>query len=227
MKVFGKNSLKEALNNPSKIKKIYLSETFKDKDILKLIKDNNIRYESISSYDLDKIDNKNQGVMVVLDDFEYTELNDILNDNIIIMLDHLEDPHNFGAIIRTAESAGIKSIIIPKDRSVDVNATVMKTSAGALNYINIVRVTNLNNTINTLKDNGYFIYGADMSGIDYKKVNYSDKVVLVIGNEGHGLSNLIRKSCDEIVSLPMNGKINSLNASVATGILIYDLISKE
>ena len=103
----------------------------------------------------------------------------------------------------------------------------MKTSAGALNYINIVRVTNLNNTINTLKDNGYFIYGADMSGTDYKKVNYSDKVVLVIGNEGHGLSNIVRKSCDEIVSLPMKGNINSLNASVATGILIYDLISKE
>lgn len=227
MKVFGKNSLKEALSNPSKIKKIYLSESFKDKDIIKKIKDNNVRYESISSHDLDKIDNKNQGVMVVLDDFEYTDLNNILNDNIIIMLDHLEDPHNFGAIIRTAEAAGIKSIIIPKDRSVDVNATVMKTSSGALNYINIVRVTNLNNTIKTLKDNGYFIYGADMSGTDYKKVNYSDKVVLVIGNEGHGLSNIIRKSCDEIVSLPMKGNINSLNASVATGILIYDLISKE
>lgn len=227
MKVFGKNSLKEALNNPSKIKKVYLSENFKDKDILNLIRNNNIRYESISSYDLDKIDSKNQGVMVLLDDFVYTDLNDVLDEKVIIMLDHLEDPHNFGAIIRTAESAGIKTIIIPKDRSVDVNATVMKTSSGALNYINIVRVTNLNNTINTLKDNGYFIYGADMSGTDYKKINYADKVVLVIGNEGHGLSNIIRKSCDEIVSLPMKGNINSLNASVAAGILIYDLISKE
>ena len=227
MRVFGKNSLKEVLNNPKKIKRVYLSESFKDKDILKLIKEKNVRYESISSYDLDKIDNKNQGVMVILDDFEYSNINDILNDNIIIILDHLEDPHNFGAIIRTIESAGIKSIIIPKDRSVDVNTTVMKTSAGALNYVNIVKVTNLNNTIKTLKDNGYFIYGADMSGTDYKKVNYSDKVVLIIGNEGHGLSSLIRKSCDEIVSLPMNGNINSLNASVAAGILIYDLISKE
>lgn len=227
MRVFGKNSLKEALNNPNKIKKVYLSDSFKDKDILQSIKDNNIRYESISSYDLDKIDSKNQGVMVVLDDFEYTDLNDVLNDNIIIMLDHLEDPHNFGAIIRTAESAGIKSIIIPKDRSVDVNATVMKTSAGALNYINIVRVTNLNNTINKLKDSGYFIYGADMAGTNYKKIKYSDKVVLVIGNEGHGLSDLVKKSCDEIVSLPMKGNINSLNASVATGILIYDLVSRE
>ena len=227
MKVFGKNSLKEALNNPSKIKKVYLSENFKDKDILKLIRDNNIRYESISSYDLDKIDSKNQGVMVLLDDFVYTDLNDVLDEKVIIMLDHLEDPHNFGAIIRTAESAGIKTIIIPKDRSVDVNPTVMKTSSGALNYINIVRVTNLNNVINKLKDNGYFIYGADMSGTDYKKINYADKVVLVIGNEGHGLSNIVRKSCDEIVSLPMKGNINSLNASVAAGILIYDLISKE
>ncbi len=227
MRVFGKNSLKEALNNPSKIKKVYLSDSFKDKDIIKLIKDNNVRYESISPYDLDKIDNKNQGVMVVLDDFEYTDLNDILNDNIIIILDHLEDPHNFGAIIRTMEAAGIKSVIIPKDRSVDVNATVMKTSVGALNYVNIVRVTNLNNTINKLKDNGYFIYGADMSGTDYKSVDYADKKVLIIGNEGHGLSNIVRKSCDEIVSLPMNGNINSLNASVAAGILIYDLISKE
>jgi len=227
MKIFGKNSLKEALNNPKKIKKIYLSDTFKDKDILKLIKDNNIRYESISSHDLDLMDKKNQGVMTVVDDFEYSDLKDVLNDKIIIMLDHLEDPHNFGAIIRTAEAAGIKTIIIPKDRSVDVNATVMKTSSGALNYVNVVRVTNLNNAISILKDNGYFIYGADMLGTDYKSVDYASKVVLVIGNEGHGLSNIVRKSCDEIVSLPMNGNINSLNASVASGILIYDLISKE
>lgn len=227
MKIFGKNSLKEALNNPNKIKKIYLSESFKDKELLKLIKDNNIRYESISSHDLDKIDSKNQGVMTVIDDFKYSNLEDILSDKIIVILDHLEDPHNFGAIIRTVEAAGIKSIIIPKDRSVDVSPTVMKTSSGALNHVNIVRVVNLNNTINSLKDNGYFIYGADMSGINYKDVDYSDKVVLIIGNEGKGLSSIVRKSCDEIVSLPMKGKINSLNASVAAGILIYDLIGKE
>lgn len=227
MKVFGKNSLKEALSNPKKIKKVYLTENFKDKDIINLLKQNNIRYESISSYNLDKMDSKNQGVMTVIDDYEYSNLDDILNDNIVIILDHLEDPHNFGAIIRTAEAAGIKSIIIPKDRSVDVNPTVMKTSSGALNYVNIVRVINLNNTIKVLKNNGFFIYGADMNGKDYKNVDYSDKVALVIGNEGHGISSIVRKSCDEIVSLPMKGNINSLNASVASGVLIYNLISRE
>ena len=226
MKVYGKNSLKEALNNPSKIKKVYLADTFKDQEIIKLIKENNVRFEKISSYNLDKMESKNQGVMTILDEFEYSDLNDILNDELIIVLDHLEDPHNFGAIIRTAEAAGVKSIIIPKDRSVDVSPTVMKTSAGALNHINIVRVTNLNNTINKLKDNNYFIYGSAMDGKDSKKIDYADKVVLIIGNEGNGISNLIRKSCDEIVSLPMYGNVNSLNASVAAGILIYDIIRR-
>ena len=226
MKIYGKNPLKEALNNPKKIKKVYLSSSFKDQEIIKLLKENNIKHEIIPSYKIDNNEGKNQGIMAILDDFEYTSLSDILNDKVIIMLDHLEDPHNFGAIIRTAEAAGIKSIIIPKDRSVDVNETVMKTSSGALNYINIVRVTNLNNTINKLKDNNYFIYGAAMDGIDYKKVDYANKIVLVIGNEGKGISELVRKSCDEIVSLPMNGNINSLNASVAAGIFIYDIINR-
>ena len=226
MKVYGKNAVREALNNPKNIKKVYLSERFKDQEIIKLIKNNHVSFESISSKVLDKQEKKNQGIMAIVDDFEYSNLNDMLDDNIIIMLDHLEDPHNFGAIIRTVEAAGIKSIIIPKDRSVDVTPTVYKTSTGAINYVKIARVTNLNNTIKTLKDNGFFVYGADMDGVDYKKVDYAPKTVLVIGSEGQGMSNLVKKSCDEIVSLPMRGNVNSLNASVATSILIYDLISR-
>ena len=224
MKVYGKNAVREALNNPKNIKKVYLSEIFKDQEIIKLIKNNHVSFESISSKVLDKGEKKNQGIMAIVDDFEYSDINEMLDDNIIIMLDHLEDPHNFGAIIRTVEAAGIKSIIIPKDRSVDVTPTVYKTSTGAINYVKIARVTNLNNTINKLKDNGFFIYGADMDGVDYKQVDYAPKTVLVIGSEGQGMSNLVKKSCDEIVSLPMKGKINSLNASVASGILVYEIM---
>ncbi len=226
MRITSKNALKEALNNPKSIKKIYLSNTFRDQELIKLIKNSKVHYENMDAFKLNKIESNNQGLIAIIDDYEYYSLDELLNDDVIVMLDHLEDPHNLGAIIRTVEAAGIKSIIIPKDRSVDVNETVMKISTGALNYVKIARVTNLVNAINTLKDNNYFIYGADMDGIDFKKVSYSDKVVLVIGAEGNGLSSLVRKNCDEIVSLPMKGHVNSLNASVAASILIYDLISR-
>ena len=226
MRITSKNALKEALNNPKNLKKVYLSNKFSDQEIIKLIKLNKVHYESIDSFKLNKMEANNQGLLAIVDDYEYSSLEELLNDNVIVMLDHLEDPHNLGAIIRTVEAAGIKSIIIPKDRSVDVNETVMKTSTGALNYVKIARVTNLVNAINTLKNQGYFVYGADMDGTPYKSVSYSDKVVLVIGAEGNGISSLVRKNCDEIVSLPMNGHVNSLNASVAASILIYDLISR-
>ena len=226
MRITSKNALKEALNNPKSLKKVYLSNKFSDQEIIKLIKLNKVHYEAIDSFKLNKMEANNQGLLAIVDDYEYYSLEELFNDNVIVMLDHLEDPHNLGAIIRTVEAAGIKSIIIPKDRSVDVNETVMKTSTGALNYVKIARVTNLVNAINTLKDNGYFVYGADMDGTPYKSVSYSDKVVLVIGAEGNGISSLVRKNCDEIVSLPMNGHVNSLNASVAASILIYDLISR-
>ena len=226
MRITSKNALKEALNNPKSLKKVYLSNKFSDQEIIKLIKLNKVHYESIDSFKLNKMEANNQGLLAIVDDYEYSSLEELLNDNVIVMLDHLEDPHNLGAIIRTVEAAGIKSIIIPKDRSVDVNETVMKTSTGALNYVKIARVTNLVNAINTLKNQGYFVYGADMDGTPYKSVSYSDKVVLVIGAEGNGISSLVRKNCDEIVSLPMNGHVNSLNASVAASILIYDLISR-
>ena len=226
MKVFGKNVVRELLSDPTKIKKIYLTQNFKDNEILNAIKINHVQYETMDQKAMNHQSENNQGVMAIINDYEYVDYKNMMNDSIILMLDHLEDPHNFGAIIRSCESAGIKSIIIPKDRSVDVSPTVMKTSAGALEYVNIAMVNNLVNTINILKENGYFIYGAEADGTNYKQIKYPNKVVLVIGSEGNGLSSLVRKSCDEIVSLPMKGHVNSLNASVAAGILIYDVMDK-
>ena len=220
MRVAGKNVFNEIdINN---IKKVYLSKNFKDKSIIDYIQNNKIKYVISDQNILDKMIKHNQGIIVDINDYEYKDLS-IIDDNFVIMLDHLEDPHNFGAIIRTAESIGIKNIIIPKDRSVSVNETVMKCSAGTLNHVNIIEVTNLVNAINYLKDKGFFIYGAEADGDNYKSVDYNDKKCLVIGSEGKGISNIVRKNCDMIISLPMRGHINSLNASVAAGILIYEL----
>ena len=225
MKVYGKNVLNEVLNNPEKIKKIYITNNMKDQRIMQSIRDNKIQYESVSKDTLDKmVKGNHQGILAIVKDYEYSDYKEMYNDNLVVILDHLEDPHNFGAIIRTCEAAGVKSIIIPKDRSVDVNETVMKTSTGALEYVKVAMVNNLVNVINDFKDNGFFVYGAEADGISSKKCDYSDKVVLVIGSEGFGLSRLVRKNCDEIISLPMKGHVNSLNASVAAAILIYDIV---
>ena len=220
MRVTGKNVFNEL--DVNSIKRIYLSKNFKDKNILDIIHRNNLKYVVSDQKILDKMISHNQGIVVDIDDYKYKDIN-VIDDNFVIVLDHLEDPHNFGAIIRTAESRGIKNIIIPKDRSVSVNETVMKCSAGTLNHVNIIEVTNLVNAINYLKDLGFFIYGAEADGVLYNQVDYSDKICLVIGSEGKGISNIVRKNCDEIISLPMRGHINSLNASVAAAILIYGI----
>ena len=139
---------------------------------------------------------------------------------LIVMLDHLEDPHNFGAIIRTCEALGVSAIIIPNDSSVNINATVVKTSAGAINNIKIIRVPNLSVAINKLKSKNYWIVGTTMDGSDYTTIDYNMKTCLIIGNEGKGMSDTIKKNCDYIVTIPMIGKINSLNASVSCAILV-------
>lgn len=220
MKVSGKNVFNEL--DIKNIRKVYLSKNFKDKDIIEFIQKNKIKYVISDPKVMDGMIRNNQGIIVDINDYEYSNLESIDSDFVII-LDHLEDPHNFGAIIRTSEAMGIKHIIIPKDRSVSVNETVMKTSAGALNHVNIIQVPNLVNAINYLKDNGFFIYGAEADGVNYKEVDYSDKRCLIVGSEGKGISHVVRKNCDEIISLPMKGHVNSLNASVAAGILIYGL----
>ena len=225
MLVCGKNVLKETPLN--KIHKVYLKENFKDKDILNYLKENKIKYEFTPEIRLNKmVREHHQGVVIDIDDYEYYKLEDIIDENFLVCLDHLEDPHNLGAIIRTCECAGIKGIIIPKDRSIRVNETVMKISAGAINNVKIVEVSNLSETLRKLQKNMFFVYTADMDGLDYRRVDYADKKVLVIGAEGNGVSPIIRKNSDEIISIPMYGKINSLNASVLAAILIYGMIKE-
>ena len=223
MYVCGKNVLKETPT--SKVHKVYLREFFKDNEVIEYLKQNKIRFEFVPIQRLNKMVRENhQGIDIDVDDYLYYKLSDVLDEDFVVCLDHLEDPHNLGAIIRTCECAGIKAIIIPDNRSVRVNETVMKISAGAINNVKVVLVSNLNNALKKLKDNFFFVYAADMDGKDYRTLDYAEKRALVIGAEGAGVSRIIRESADEIVSIPMFGKINSLNASVSAAILIYGMI---
>ena len=231
MFVYGKNVAKETLRSNKTVKKAYLSKEFNDKEIISLLVKKHINIEYLTKNEIMKMDkNNNQGIILSVPDFEYCSLFSIIDCKkpFIVILDHLEDPHNFGAIIRTCEAAGVTGIIIPKDRSVDVNATVMKTSAGALNNMKICKVTNLNRTIDELKENGIWIIGTDMdNSVPYTEVDYNIPIALIIGSEGFGISRLVREKCDYVVNIPMKGSVNSLNASVAAGILIYKVLEKR
>ena len=233
MLVYGKNVAKELLKNKRKIKKVILANNFKDDEIMSLLNDNNINIVYEEKYKIDKLEKGNhQGILLEIEDYKYIDekgMLDNLPDNpFIVILDHLEDPHNFGAIIRTCEASGVHYIVVPKDRSVQINSTVMKTSVGALDNVNIVQVTNLNNTINKLKDRGLWVVGTDMEdSVLYDEIDYKIPTALVIGSEGFGMSSLVKKNCDFIARIPMNGKINSLNASVAAGIMIYEVVRQR
>ena len=227
MYIYGKNVAHEYLDSNKKIDRVFLSNNFNDNEIISKIRRKNIRCKTLSKFDMDKkVNGLHQGIILEVEDYKYSSLEELLSieNGFLVMLDHIEDPHNFGAIIRTSECAGVDYIIIPKKGNVEVNATVMKTSAGALTNTKICVVPNLNNTIELLKKAGYWIVGTDADGQDYTKIDYNGKVALVIGSEGNGLKELVRKSCDFIASIPMKGKVNSLNASVAAGIMIYEVL---
>jgi 23S rRNA (guanosine2251-2'-O)-methyltransferase len=227
MIVFGKNVARDLLvNNNKKIEKIVLQEGFSDKEILSLIENRKINVVVKQKREIDHlISGVHQGILLYIPDYQYSSIDTAFNDEVVVILDHLEDPHNLGAIIRTCEAAGIKSVILPKDRQVQINATVMKTSVGTLDNMNIISVTNLVNTINKLKDNGFWIVGTALdNSVDFKTIDYSGKIALVIGNEGSGISNIVAQNCDFLAKIPMYGKTNSLNASVAAGIMIYEII---
>lgn len=227
MYIYGKNVALETIETKKKINRIYLYKNFKDQEVLHALKKISVDIKYLEKYEMDKLVKGNhQGIILSVPDFQYDDLDDLLvgENPLLVILDHIEDPHNLGAIIRTCEAAGVDGIILPKDRSVSVNPTVIKVSTGAIDYMKIAQVTNLNQTIRYLKKEGFWIVGTDMNGQDYSEIDYSGKCVIVIGNEGEGLARMVRENCDFIASIPMNGKTNSLNASVAAGIVIYEAI---
>ena len=228
MLVYGRNVAKEILKKNKKIEKIILQEGFDDKEINLLIQKGNFKIEIRQKREIDRLaDGVHQGIILYIPDYKYKELREVLakEPQFIVLLDHLEDPHNLGAIIRTCEAAGVDAIVMPKDRQVMINSTVMKTSVGTLDNMDIVAVTNLVQTIEELKKNGFWVVGTALeNSVDYREIDYSGKIALVIGNEGSGISRLVEKSCDFIAKIPMYGTTNSLNASVAAGIMIYEVV---
>ncbi len=217
MLVYGKNILKDL--DKKKIKKVYCAR----REYVDFLEQNKIHYEFTDMNRLNKmVDGVHQGIVIDMYDYEYKTMSDIKGD-FVVMLDHIEDPHNLGSIIRTCACAGVKSLIIPKDRSAKINDTVMKVSEGTLSYVDVIMVTNLTNAINELKKEGYFVYASAMNGEDYKTMDTSGKKVLIIGNEGKGVSNLVMNNSDFLVGIPMNNQVDSLNAGVAAGILIFGM----
>lgn len=236
----GRNPVLELLESGKDINKIFIQSGEKNGSITKLIakaKEKKVVMVEVKKSKLDEMsETKNhQGVIAIVPPFEYCDVYDILeyakekNEKpFIVILDGIEDPHNLGSIIRTAETAGVHGIIIPKRRAVAVNATVAKTSAGAVEHVKIARVSNINDTIKYLKENGVWIYGTDGEAKNmYYNQDFRDSTAIIIGSEGLGISDLVKKNCDGLVKIPMKGKINSLNASVSAGIVMYEIVKQR
>ena len=228
--IYGKNPVIEAIR-AKKALKVFLVSNFSDQKILNLIKDNHLNITYINPNEMDKMCNGvHQGVAAELKPYQTVSLDEIIykaknrTRKIIVMLDGIEDPHNLGAILRSADVFEASGIILPKHNSVSLNATVAKTSAGAINYIPVAVVNNLNQAIKTLKEEGYWIVSTDGSAeISYSSIKYDFPVVVVIGSEGKGVSPLVLKNSDYVVKIPQFGHVNSLNASVAAGILLAEV----
>ena len=229
MKVYGKNVAIETLKDNKKIYKIYLSNKFKDEEILSLIDKRKINTKILDNKELDRMcKGLHQGIILEVEDIKVYSFDEVIlgitkEYPLVVILDHLEDPHNLGAIIRSSEAFGVDAIILPNDRSVGITSTVVKTSVGTIEKVKIINVPNINNTIRKLKDLGYWIVGTDMEGTNYTEIDYKTKIGLVIGNEGKGMSKVTRENCDYIAKIPMKGTVNSLNASVACGIFLSEI----
>ena len=237
--ISGRNPVSEAIRSGRAIDKILVARGEKNGAVVGILakaRQNQIPIKEVDRTKLDYLSGSSvhQGIVAFAAAKEYSTVEEILEyaqdrgePPFILVLDEIEDPHNFGAIIRTAECAGVHGIIIPKRRSVGLSYTAGKASAGAIEYMRVARVTNIANLIDKLKEHGVWVYGADMNGTDYTRCDFSGPCAIVIGNEGKGISRLVREKCDVIVSLPMKGKINSLNASVAAGILMYNAMKNR
>lgn len=238
--VEGRNAVLELLESERDINKILIANGEKHGSIYKIIsiaKERKIPITEVDRSKLNKISQtqNHQGVIAIVPPFNYCEVDEILDlankkneQPFILILDGIEDPHNLGSIIRTAETAGVHGIIVPKRRSATVNSTVSKVSAGAVEYMKIARVNNINETIRQLKKQGIWICGTDMeTETIYTKQDYRLPIAIVIGSEGFGMSRLVKENCDFLVKIPMKGKINSLNASVSAGIIMYEVVRKR
>lgn len=231
----GRNPIIEALKNNRPIEKIMVNKASKEgsiKKILAMAKENKVIIQEVDRHKLDEMSESHahQGVIAITSDYRYYNLDEILEiprqkgeDPFFIILDGITDPHNLGSIIRTADAVGAHAVIIPKRRSVQITPIVAKASAGAVEYLPVCKVTNIVNTIKTLKENGLWIAAVDMDGQTFYQQNLGGPLGLVVGSEGEGISRLVKQNCDFTVSMPMSGNVTSLNASVAGGILLYEV----
>ena len=237
--ISGRNPVSEAVRSNRPIDKILIAKGEKNGAVVGIIAKAKAKKIPINEVDRTKLDYisggaAHQGIVAFAAVKEYSTVDEIFEyaqsrdeKPFIVVLDEVEDPHNLGAIIRTAECAGVHGVIVPKRRSAGLSYTVGKASAGAVEYMRVARVTNTANLIDELKQRGVWVFGADMNGTDYTECDFSGACAIVIGNEGKGISRLVREKCDVIVSLPMKGRINSLNASVAAGILMYNALKSR
>lgn len=236
----GRNAVLELLESGKDINKIFIEKGDKQGSIHKIIaiaKEKKIVVTEIDKAKFSAITQTNnaQGVIAIIPPFDYCDIYDIMNlakereeEPFILILDGIEDPHNLGSIIRTAETAGVHGIIIPKRRAASVNSTVAKVSAGAVEHMKIARVNNISDAINTLKKEGIWVCGTDMeTNKYYYNQDLTGPLAIVIGSEGYGMSRLVKENCDFLVKIPMKGKITSLNASVSTGIVVYEAVKQR
>lgn len=239
MIIEGRNAVMEAFRSGKTIDKLYVLDGCQDGPVRSIVREARKHDTIISFVEKERLDQlsqtrKHQGVLAMAAAYEYAEVDDMLalakergEDPFLILLDNIEDPHNLGAIIRTANLAGAHGVIIPKRRAVGLTATVAKTSAGALNYTPVAKVTNLVKTMEELKEKGIWFVCADMGGTEMYDLNLRGPIGLVIGNEGEGVGRLVKENCDFVASIPMKGDIDSLNASVAAGVLAYEIVRQR
>ena len=239
MIIYGKNSFKESVSAGIKIQEVFVQNGLQSEDtkyIDNWSKSAGIKITTISKQELDKKSNfgKHQGIVAIVEDFQYSDLDEVVDSVklsgkqlFLCLLDGIEDPHNLGSIIRSAECAGVQAIVLEKQRACDINATVMKVSAGALNYVKIVKVTNMVQTIEKLKKTGVWVYACELGGQSIYNTDLTGDIAIVIGSEGKGVGRLVKENCDIVFSLPMKGNVNSLNASNAAAITFYEAIRQR
>ncbi len=232
MLIEGRNSVEQAINGNGTVDKVLIAHNLRDQNLLNEIKQSGVTYQFVDKAALDKISKtkNHQGIVAYVTNYQYFDLKDIIDrayengkQPLLLILDGIEDPHNLGNIIRTAECLGVDGLILPKHRSVTVNDTAMRVSQGAASNVRICKVVNINQEIQKLKDQGFWVYGVELGGMPLNKVNLKGPLVLVMGSEGRGIHQLTRKLVDGIVTIPLRGKVNSLNVGSAAAIALYEV----